>query len=133
MAAPFSPTVRAFLDTRGRFAVVATVRANGRPHQAVTWYALRGDDLLVNGRADREWVASARREGWLSVTVADGYDHVIVSGPITLINEPGAAIADITELARRYGEDPGDFAGQSRTTVLVHPERVACHGALAER
>lgn len=131
MTSPLSSTIRAFLDTPDRFAVVATVR-DGRPHQAVVWYALRGDDLLVNGRTDRAWVRAARRQRWLSLTVADRYDYVVVSGPVTVVDEPTAAIADISDLARQYAQEPSDFEGQSRITVLVHPEQVVGHGALAE-
>lgn len=130
--AHFTPTVRTFLESPHRFAVISTVRVDGRPHQAVAWYEVRRDDLLVNGSAERTWVRAGRREGWLSVTVADAYDYVIMSGPVTVIAEQGRAMADIQSLARRYGEPPGDFAGQRRVTLLVHPERIAVHGALAE-
>lgn len=123
--------VRAFLDAAGRFAVVATVGTRGRPHQSVVWYALRGEDVLVNGSAVRIWVNNARRDGWLSITVADGYEYAILSGPVTVIDEPARALEDIRALARRYGQSDSAFEGQHRITVLLHPERIATHGALA--
>lgn len=129
--AHLTSSVRTFLESPGRFAVISTVSGNGRPHQAVVWYEVRNEELLVNGSVGRAWVRAARREGWLSVAVADAYDHVIVSGPITVIVERERAMDDIKALALRYGEQPGDFAGQTRVTLLVHPERIAVHGALA--
>ncbi len=129
MATGFSPVVRAFLEAPGRFAVVATVRPDGRPHQAVVWYGVDEASLLVNGRSDRAWVVAAREAGWLSVTVADRYDYAIVSGAITVIDDPERAGAHIAALARRYGDDPTDFIGQSRVSFLVRPDRVLTHGA----
>jgi hypothetical protein len=40
--ARLTPEVQAFLAER-RFAVVASIRADGLPHQTVMWYELRGD------------------------------------------------------------------------------------------
>ena len=39
--------VRAFLEEE-RFAVLATVNANGSPQQTVMWYELRGDTIVMN-------------------------------------------------------------------------------------
>lgn len=129
MATGLSPAARTFLEAPERFAVVATVRPDGRAHQAVVWYRMDETFLLVNGRSDRAWVAAARDAGWLSVTVADGYDYVIVSGAVTVIDDPERAGADIAALARQYGDDPADFSGQTRVSFLVRPERVLTHGA----
>lgn len=128
MVIALSPAARTFLESPGRFAVVATVRPDGRPHQAVVWYRMDAAFLLVNGRSDRAWVAAAQDARWLSVTVADGYDYVIVSGAVTVIDDERAG-ADIAALARRYGDDPADFIGQSRVSFLVRPERILTHGA----
>ena len=45
--AGLSSEERAFLDAP-RFAVVATVGPDGAPYQAVVWYLVDGDTLVVN-------------------------------------------------------------------------------------
>jgi predicted pyridoxine 5'-phosphate oxidase superfamily flavin-nucleotide-binding protein len=40
---------RAFLEAP-RFAVAATISADGLPHQTVVWYALDGDEEMVSAR-----------------------------------------------------------------------------------
>jgi predicted pyridoxine 5'-phosphate oxidase superfamily flavin-nucleotide-binding protein len=45
--------VRTFLE-EARFAVLATVNANGSPQQTVMWYELRGDTIVMNTRRGRK-------------------------------------------------------------------------------
>ncbi len=132
MSSDLSPTVQEFLDGSGRFAVVATVNPNSTPHQAVVWYLRRGQTLLVNARDGRRWAANARRTGQLSVMVAAGYDYVVLTGELDVVDDVEVGGGDIGALARRYGDDEEQFRGQRRVSFVLHPGHIALHGRLAK-
>jgi PPOX class probable F420-dependent enzyme len=127
----FSSRICKFLDTAGRFAVLATTNPDGTAHQSVVWYERRGQTIVVNALDRRRWAANARRARRLSAAIVDAYEYVIVSGPVEVIDEQQTAQADIRALARRYRNDDGAFEGQHRVTFVIQPKRVAVHGALA--
>ncbi len=95
---------RAFL-AENRFAVVATVDPDGAPHQAVVWYRLDGDDIVVNSAEGRRWPANLRRDPRIHFTVEDDYRYVGARGVVTVIDDQAVAQADIAEMARRYHAD----------------------------
>lgn len=127
MATPTTPTtrsgvslpqrVRTFLDAN-RFASLATVDPDGRPRQAVIWYRLDGDDIVINSKAGRRWPSNLERDPRVSLAVSDqgdGYRWVGLSGTATLIDDQPTAQADIAEMARRYhADDP------AKAERLVH-------------
>ncbi len=127
-----SDDVRAFLDA-DRFAVVATLDPDGAPHQAVVWYALEGDEIVVNSAEGRRWPANLRRDPRLSLAVSDGYRYAIVRGTVTVVDDQPTAQADIAAMARRYhADDPAEaealirdrFEHQHRVSFRLRPERV---------
>jgi PPOX class probable F420-dependent enzyme len=123
--------IRQFLE-RARFATIATVAADGEPHQAVIWYGLDGDAILINSRAGRRWPTNLERDPRISFAVYDDAEPehwVGVKGRATRIREGEPAVADIMALARRYESDPEEFRGQSRVTFRVEIERVFEYGA----
>lgn len=103
--------VRAFLDAN-RFASLATVDPDGSPRQAVIWYRLDGDDIVVNSKAGRRWPANIERDPRVSLAIgdqSDGYRWVGLTGTATLIDDQPTAQADIAEMARRYhADDPAE-------------------------
>lgn len=123
--APATPTtslsqrVRTFLDAN-RFASLATVDPDGSPRQAVTWYRLDGDDIVVNSKAGRRWPFNLERDPRVSLAVgdqSDGYRWVGLTGTATLIDDQPTAQADIAEMARRYhADDP------AKAERLVHDQ-----------
>lgn len=125
-AAALSGRVRDFLAGR-QFLVLATNEPDAPPRQALIWYDLRGDELLVNSRSDRRWPRNLRRDPRVSAAVFDPHDPlrwVGITGEVAAIDDdPERALADIQALARRY--HPGDarreaqFAGQSRVTFRI--------------
>jgi PPOX class probable F420-dependent enzyme len=120
-AAPLPDPIRAFL-AEPRIATVATINPDGSPHQAVIWYALDGDHLLINSRRARRWPRNLLRDGRISVAVPEAarpHHWVGVKGRAELLHEGDAAIADIGALARRYGEDPAQYAGQDRVSYRI--------------
>jgi PPOX class probable F420-dependent enzyme len=111
--------VRAFLDAN-RFASLATVDPNGSPRQAVIWYRLDGDAIVVNSKAGRRWPSNLERDPRVSLAIgdqADGYRWVGLTGTATLIDDQPTAQADIAEMARRYhAEDP------AKAERLIHDQ-----------
>lgn len=110
-----------------RCAVLSTLDAKGAPHQTVVHYFLEDDALVVNGRPDRLWVKNLRRDPRVSAVVhdADDYLHwVRIKGTARVRHEGRPAVEDAMNLARRYDEDPEQFANLERVTLEIVPERV---------
>lgn len=120
-------SVRPFLDGPQR-TVLATLNRDGSPHLVVVDYVVRGDALLLNGRADRHWVNNLRRNPQATALVhdpAESQHWVSISGSAELMREGDeAAVDDAKDLARRYGDDPAQFDGQRRVTWHLVPRRV---------
>jgi PPOX class probable F420-dependent enzyme len=119
--APLPDPIRAFLAAP-RLATIATINPDGSPHQAVVWYELVGDELLINSRRHRRWPKNLAREGRIAVAVQDSarpHHWVGVKGDAEQVREGEAAIGDIQALARRYDEDPAQYAGQDRVTFRI--------------
>ncbi len=127
---PLSPKIRAFLEPP-RHAVIATHDPDGEIRQAVVWYALDGNDLVMNALAGRRWPNNLARDPRLSVTVFEGEDYVILRGVAVVIDEPERGMAEARALAVRYGSDPDVHLGQHRIRIVFTPADVALHGELA--
>ena len=103
---------RAFLDAN-RFATIATVDPDGRPRQAVIWYRLDGDAIVINSKVGRRWPSNLERDQRIAVAVSDqkdGYLWVGLTGTVTVIDDQPTAQADIAEMARRYHADEPEKA-----------------------
>lgn len=128
---PIPDAARAFLEP-ARFATLATLDADGFPHQAVAWYVLDGNGLLINSRTERHWPRNLDRDPRISIAVYDMADPehwVGIKGQARRIHEGETAVEDIIAIARRYGSDGERFRGQSRVTYRVEIERVFEYGA----
>jgi PPOX class probable F420-dependent enzyme len=129
--------IRDFLDDE-RYATIATIDPDGAPHQAVVWYTVDGDEIVINSAVGRRWPSNLVRDARISLAVidaADGYRWVGVSGTIATITDRATAQADIAAMARRYPNDgPGDvertidrFERQERITFRIQPTAVHDH------
>jgi len=130
--------VRAFLDAN-RFVTIATTDPDGRPRQAVVWYRLVGDEIVLNSLAGRRWPSNLERDARISLAVADqddGYRWVGLTGRVTVVEDQPTAQADIAEMARRYhADDPAEaerlirerFQPQQRVTFRVSIDAVHDH------
>ena len=130
-SAPVSDPIRAFL-AEPRVATISTINPDGSPHQAVVWYALDGGSLTINSRRERRWPQNLARDGRISVAVHEGTQRshwVGVKGRAELIREGDEALADIQDLARRYGRDPEKYAGQDRVSFRIVVESTFEYGA----
>lgn len=126
---------RGMLERTGVFGTLATISADGSPFQAVIWYLVRDDTLIINSMVGRVWPSNLLRDPRLSLVVEDGYDWVGVRGRAEAVTDQLAAQADIAEMARRYhADDPAAakrmiaaFEAQERISFIVHVERVTEH------
>jgi PPOX class probable F420-dependent enzyme len=129
---PWTEPIRAFLDAP-RYAVVATLNPDGSPHQAVVWYRLDGEDIVLNSAEGRRWPANLRRDPRISFMVEDGLRYVSARGRVQVEDDQEIAQADIAEMARRYHADRPDhaeelirdrFSRQRRITFRFRPSRI---------
>lgn len=121
---------RAFLDEK-RFAVLATLNADGSIQQTTMWYLLEGDTIVMNTKVGRLKERNLRRDPRISICVEDGYKYVTISGTAELIDDPEIAQRDIHRLAMRYHGDEKaaqqmaeQFSKEQRVTVHLKCERV---------
>jgi PPOX class probable F420-dependent enzyme len=114
-----------------RHGVIATHDADGEILQAVVWYALSHEGIVLNSLDGRRWPTNLRRDPRLTMAVFEGEDYVILKGTATVIDDPERGQAEARALARRYGGDPDAHAGQVRVSIVFDPEAVAVHGRFA--
>lgn len=132
--AELSPQVRAFLGHPVRYATIATINADGSPHQTVVWYLLRDNHLVLNSRAGRRWPANLRRDPRISLTVHDGEDAVTLGGTVEIDEEAQLAQADIAEMAHRYDapeiaeREIARFRTERRVRFILRPHSIHTHG-----
>jgi PPOX class probable F420-dependent enzyme len=106
-------------------AVIATVRSDGAPYTAATWYDWEDGRILVNMDVERLRLRHMRRDGRVAVTVidlADWYQVVTVLGRVVEIRDD-EGLADIDRLSRRYRGTEYWNRERKRVTALIEPER----------
>jgi PPOX class probable F420-dependent enzyme len=127
--------VRRFLS-EPRYAAVATIDANGAPRQAVIWFLLDGDTIVINSLDGRRWPTNLRRDPRISIAVTDSNDEswVGLTGTVEVVDEQAQAQADIAAMARRYSSDPASieesiatFRTQRRVSFRLRPTGIHDH------
>jgi len=118
-----SDRIRAFL-AEPNYATLATIGDDGTPHQAVIWYRLDPDDLiLVNSRSPRRWPAELQRDGRASLAVIDRANPMRWVGlqlvVETVIDDVARAREDIVALAVRYGGADPETVATYRTQARI--------------
>ena len=136
MAVSIEGWAREVLERSGTFGTLATLQVDGAPLQAVIWYAVRADSILVNSAVGRRWPTNLLRDPRYSFTVEDGYEWVGVRGVAEALSDLDAAQEDIAAMARRYhAEEPEkaerlireQFQRQERISFLLHPQLITEH------
>lgn len=122
-AATLTERVRTFL-AEPLYPTLATVGADGEPHQAVIWYRLEPDDrILVNSREKRRWPDELRRDGRASLAVPaleDPFSWVGLQVVVEdVIDDVATARDDIVALAVRYDEDDADSVAKFRSQQRI--------------
>ena len=129
--------IRAFLDDE-RFATISTIDPDGAPRQAVVWYALEGDEFVINSRVGRRWPSNLLRDPRIAFSVVDAADGARWAGltaTVRPITDRATTQADIAGMARRYeAADPDEvrqsiatFETQERISFRFRADRVHDH------
>lgn len=121
---PVPDDVSAFL-AQPNPAVVATVRPDGDPHTAATWYDWEDGRVLLNMDESRVRLGHIRRDPRAALTVIDGanwYRHVSLIGRVVSIDDD-EDLADIDRLARRYTGQDYRRRDRGRVSAWLQPER----------
>jgi PPOX class probable F420-dependent enzyme len=124
---PLSDSAKEML-AKANPAVISTVRSDGQPVSAATWYLLRGDRILVNMDHGRKRLDHIKKDPRVSLTVLDGadwYTHVTVIGRVTEIYDD-EDLADIDALSRQYTNQEYPQRDRPRVSALIEVDRV--HG-----
>ena len=135
---PISPRIRTFLDTT-RFAAISTIDPDGAPRQAVVWYTVEGDEIVINSAVGRRWPSNLLRDQRIALAIIDtqdGYRWVGMTGIVEVVTDQPTAQADIAAMARRYHADEPDeaerlvhdrFEQQARISFRIRPASVTDH------
>jgi PPOX class probable F420-dependent enzyme len=106
------------------YATLATVGADGEPHQAVIWFRLDEDgSILVNSRAGRRWPAELQGDRRCALAVTDrndpfrwvGLQAVVES----VVDDVEVARQDIVALSAHYGEFSPESAARFRSQARI--------------
>jgi PPOX class probable F420-dependent enzyme len=122
--APLPPELVKFLEEPNA-AVIATVRSDGAPYTAATWYDWDEGRVLVNMDFERLRLSHMRRDPRVSITVLDindWYRTVTVIGRVVEIRDDDG-LRDIDRLSQRYRGEPYRNRERKRVTALIEPER----------
>ena len=130
VGAVLTDDLREWLMAELRYPVLAVISRDGSPSQSVMWFDLdpeQPDMIVMNTmvRAREGPLAAARpaRQPLLRGRADVGR----VRGTVELDADSERALAGIQALARRYGGDPGRYAGQERVTIRMRVEKVIRH------
>ena len=106
-------------------AIVATVRPDGSPHTAATWYDWEDGRVLLNMDESRVRLGYLRRDPRAALTVLDAdnwYRHVSLIGRVVSI-EDDPELVDIDRLARRYTGNEYRRRDRRRVSAWLVPDR----------
>jgi PPOX class probable F420-dependent enzyme len=120
---PVPPEIDAFL-AQPNPAIVGTVRPDGAPHTAATWYDWEDGRVLLNMEDTRVRLGYMRANPQVSLTVLeDGnwYHHVTLMGTIVSIDED-PDLCDIDRLALRYTGKPYRKRDRPRFSAWLQPD-----------
>ena len=102
-------------------AVIGTVRPDGSPFTAATWYVWEDGRVLVNMDEGRKRLEYMREEPRVSLTVLgkdDWYRSVTLRGRIVSV-EDDADFSGIDRLSRHYMGQPYSDRGRGRVSAWI--------------
>ena len=127
-----APHLLDFLSTGRHYATIATIDTDGMARQAVVWYRMDGDTIVINSLVGRRWPTNLLRDSRISIAVIDSLDGerwVGIIGTVEAVTDQPTAQADIAAMARHYhADEPGTadrliaerFTQQQRISFRVH-------------
>ena len=132
---------RGFLLDRSRTAVLATVRADGRPHVAPIWFDLDGDVLVfTTGESTVKW-RNMRRDPRVGLCIDEEeppFHFVLIEGTSEMTAEDPDLLYWSTRIGGRYmGEDRADEYGQrnavkGESLVRVTPQKIVAYKNISD-
>jgi PPOX class probable F420-dependent enzyme len=127
--AEIEPSLATYLQGH-RTGVLATNRKSGPPQQTLIAYQFNGDDLAISVRGFSQKAKNLRRRPDCSLAVIDGARQLIVSGPITVIEDPAEVLRLNKErmrlIAQRQESDEElaeRLRREERVVLLLKPQR----------
>ena len=117
--------------TKPNPAVISTIRSDGQPVSAATWYLLRDDHILVNMDVGRKRLGHMRKDPRVSLTVLDEaswYTHITLIGRVVDIYDD-EGMADIDAVSQHYQGQPYPRRDRPRVSALIEIDRVHGWGA----
>lgn len=106
-------------------AVMATLRTDGTPVTAATWYLWDEGRVLLNLDESRVRLNHLRRDPRVSLTALDGedwYTHVTLIGRVVDLH-PDTELIDIDRLSRHYTGNPYPDRVSARWSAWVEVDR----------
>ncbi|HCS56613.1 MAG TPA: PPOX class F420-dependent oxidoreductase [Gordonia polyisoprenivorans] len=134
MSRPPLPEAARELLAKANPAVMATVRSDGAPVSAATWYLLDGDHVLLNMDDERVRLRHLRNDPRVTLTVLaedSWYTHVTLIGEVVDFRADDG-FADIDRISRHYGGRPYPDHERARTTAVMAVQRWYGWGAMQD-
>jgi PPOX class probable F420-dependent enzyme len=103
--------------------VIASLRPDGSPHSAATWYLWEDGRVLVNMDEGRKRLEYLKRDPRVSITVVgkdEWYRHVTLSGRVSLEEDP--QLEDIDRISRHYLGQPYGQRDRRRVSAYIEIE-----------
>ena len=132
---------RSFLQDRSRTAILATVRADGRPHIAPIWFDLDGDTLVFTTGENTVKGRNMRRDPRISLCIDDEeppFHFVLIEGAAELTAEDPDLLYWATRIGGRYmGDDRAEEYGrrnavQGESLVRVTPQKIVAYKNISD-
>ncbi|WP_436788944.1 PPOX class F420-dependent oxidoreductase [Yinghuangia sp. YIM S10712] len=134
MSKPPLPDDAVAMLTRPNPCTIATLRADGTPVSAATWYLWQDGRVLVNMDEGRARLRHMRRDPRVSLTVLDKdgwYSHVTLIGRVVELRDD-EGLVDIDRLAAHYTGRPYPDRSRARVTTVIDVERWHGWGAFKD-
>ncbi|WP_243795207.1 PPOX class F420-dependent oxidoreductase [Saccharopolyspora gloriosae] len=125
MSAPPLPDDTIALLRKPNPSTITTLRSDGQPVSAATWYLWENDKVLVNMDEGRKRLDHIRRDPRVTLTVLDNedwYTHVTLLGRVTELRED-TGLTDIDRLAEHYLGTQYHNRDRKRLTALIEIDR----------
>ncbi|MEV1287369.1 PPOX class F420-dependent oxidoreductase [Micromonospora sp. NPDC049679] len=115
-------------------AVITTLRPDGQPVSAATWYLWDDGRIMVNMDEGRRRLSHVRNDPRVSLTVMDEggwYTHVSIIGRVTELREDDG-LTDIDRLSQHYTGRAYPQRDRARVSAWIEIDRWHGWGALKD-
>jgi PPOX class probable F420-dependent enzyme len=121
MSKPPLPAAAVEMLRKPNPAVITTLRPDGQPVSAATWYLWDDGRVLVNMDEGRKRLEHMRGDPRVALDVIDEsnwYTHVSIIGHVEELRED-AGLADIDQVSRHYTGNPYPRRDRGRVTAWI--------------